>query len=55
MVSDDVRPYAKRINRLWTNVVFHDWTDDEADQLLAGMYDEMFGLEHDGARGKDRS
>jgi hypothetical protein len=55
MVSDDVRPYAKRINRLWTNVVFHDWNDDEADQLLKGMYDEMFGLEHDGARGKDTS
>lgn len=49
MVSDDVRPYAKRINRMWTNVVFHDWTDDEADQLLGDMYDEMFGSEHNGS------
>ena len=43
MVSDDVRPFAKRINRLWTNIVFHDWTDEEADRLLAELYDEMFG------------
>lgn len=45
MVSDDVRPFAKRINRLWTNVVFHDWTDEEADELLAEVYDDMFGNE----------
>lgn len=43
MVSDDVRPFAKRINRLWTNIVFHDWTDEEADRLLAELYAEMFG------------
>lgn len=45
MVSDDVRPFAKRINRLWTNIVFHDWTDEEADRLLAELFDEMFGVD----------
>lgn len=46
MVSDDVRPFARRMNRLWSNVVFHVWDDDDSDQLLAELYDEMFE-EHD--------
>lgn len=42
MVSDDLRPFARGINRLWTNVVLHTWDDDECDELLAELYDEMF-------------
>lgn len=43
MVSDDVRPFARRLNRLWTNVVFHTWTEDECFELLDGLYQEMYG------------
>lgn len=43
MTSDEVRPFARRMNRLWTNVVFHTWSDDDCDQLLAELYDEMYG------------
>ena len=41
MMSDDVRPFARRMNRLWSNVVFHIWDDDDSDQLLAELYEEM--------------
>lgn len=41
MVSDEVRPFARRMNRLWTNVVLHTWDDDNSDQLLAELYNEM--------------
>ncbi|MEP1123395.1 MAG: hypothetical protein ABJH68_05835 [Ilumatobacter sp.] len=41
MVSDDVRPFARRINRLWSNIVFQEWEDDDCDKLLAGLYAEM--------------
>lgn len=47
MVSDEVRPFARRINRLWSNIVFQDWDDDDCDRLLADLYDEM----HDGQEG----
>jgi hypothetical protein len=43
MVSDDVRPFARRINRLWTNVVFQEWEDDDCDRLLADLFAEMHG------------
>ena len=43
MVSDDIRPFARRINRLWSNVVFQEWEDDECDRLLADLYEEMHG------------
>lgn len=42
MVSDDVRPFARRINRLWSNIVFHTWDDESCDQLLMELYDEMY-------------
>lgn len=45
MVSEDVRPFARRLNRLWTNVVFHVWTEDECLELLEGLYREMYGGE----------
>ena len=41
MVSDDIRPFARRINRLWSNIVFQEWDDDDCDRLLADLYDEM--------------
>jgi hypothetical protein len=41
MVSEEIRPFARRMNRLWSNVVFHIWDDDDCDQLLAELYDEM--------------
>ena len=34
MVSDDVRPFAKKVNRLWTNIVFNVWDEPESDALL---------------------
>ena len=43
MVSDDIRPFARRINRLWSNIVFQEWDDDDCDRLLADLYDEMQG------------
>ena len=43
MVSDDVRPFARRMNRLWSNIVFYTWDDDDCDRLLAQLYDEMYG------------
>jgi len=43
MVSDDVRPFARRINRLWSNIVFQTWDDDDCDRLLADLYHEMHG------------
>lgn len=43
MISDDIRPFARRINRLWTNVVFHVCTEDECFELLSELYDEMYG------------
>lgn len=43
MVSDDVRPFARRINRLWSNIVFHDWEDADCDALLGELYEEMYG------------
>lgn len=43
MVSDDVRPFARRINRLWSNIIFHTWDDAECDDLLQEMYEEMYG------------
>ena len=48
MVSDDLRPFARRMNRLWTNVVFHTWEDGDSDELLAELYAEMYG-EHGSA------
>lgn len=41
MVSDDVRPFARRINRLWSNVVFHTWDDSACDEMLGDLYDAM--------------
>ena len=43
MVSDDLRPFARRLNRLWSNIVFQEWEDDDCDRLLADLYDEMHG------------
>ena len=40
MVSDEVRPFAKKVNRLWTNVVFNVWDEDESDALLRQLYEE---------------
>jgi len=45
MVSDEVRPFARRMNRLWSNIVFHTWDDDDCDRLLAQLYDEMYGAQ----------
>jgi hypothetical protein len=53
MVSDDVRPFARRINRLWTNIVFQGWEEDDCDRLLADLYEEMHG-DHD-SPGESRS
>jgi hypothetical protein len=40
MKTDPVlRPYARRLNRTWTNVVLHLYDEDEAYQLL----DELYG------------
>lgn len=50
MVSDDVRPFARRLNRLWANIVFYNWTEDECVELVYGLYDEMYGS---GARDSD--
>ena len=43
MVSDDVRPFARRINRLWSNIVFQDWDESDCDELLGELYEEMYG------------
>lgn len=40
MVSDDVRPFAKKVNRLWTNIVFNVWDEPESDALLRQLYEE---------------
>lgn len=45
MVSDDLRAYARRVNRLWSNVVFHVWEEDECDHVLRELYEEMFGAD----------
>lgn len=49
MVSSDLRPFARRVNRLWSNVIFHVWDEDECDVLLADLHDEMeSGTRHGG-------
>jgi hypothetical protein len=55
MVSDEVRPFARRLNRLWTNVVFHTWTEDECLDLLTGLYDEMYGEGSQNAAGSSEA
>ena len=40
MVSDDVRPFAKKLNRVWTNVVLNVWNEDESQELLNQLYEE---------------
>jgi hypothetical protein len=47
MVSDDLRPFARRINRLWSNTVFQTWNDSECDALLGELYEEMYGMASD--------
>lgn len=40
MKTDPVlRPYARRLNRTWTNVVLHMYDEDEAYDLLTELYD----------------
>jgi len=43
MVSNDVRPFARRVNRLWSNIVFQNWDESECDALLRDLYEEMYG------------
>ena len=39
MPTDEVRRFAKRVNRLWTNVVLDRLDDAEADELMRELYD----------------
>lgn len=43
MPTEELRQYAKRINRLWTNVVLDRLDDDEADRLMRELYDSRRG------------
>lgn len=54
MVSDRLRPFARRLNRLWTNVVFYTWTEDECFDLLYELYQEMYGDEPEKKAGDAR-
>lgn len=47
MPSTTVRPFAKRINRLWSNIVFDIWSEDECTELLEELYSEHRGVEAD--------
>lgn len=53
MVAGDVRPFAKRLNRLWTNIVFHLWDEEECYQLLSDLYQEMYGARGSADSGAD--
>jgi hypothetical protein len=37
MSTDELRDLARRLNRLWTNVVLHTYDDDEADALITEL------------------
>lgn len=39
MPTDDLRPFARRVNRLWTNVVLDRIDDAEADHLMQELHD----------------
>jgi hypothetical protein len=39
MPTDEVRRFARRVNRLWTNVVLDRLDDAEADELMRELYD----------------
>ena len=39
MPTDVLRPFAKRVNRLWSNVVLDRLDDDEADQVMRDLYE----------------
>lgn len=40
MPSTEVRPFAKRLNRLWTNLVFEIWPEDDCDALIAELFED---------------
>lgn len=39
MPTDELRPFARRVNRLWSNVVLDRLDDSDADQLMRELYD----------------
>lgn len=41
MPSTSVRPFAKKINRLWSNIVFDIWSEDDCDKLMRELYEEV--------------
>lgn len=40
MPVDELRPYARRLNRLWTNVVLNVYDPDEADAVIQELRDQ---------------
>ena len=45
MVSDDIRPFARRINRLWSNIIFQGPGDSDCRRLFGELYEEMYGTD----------
>lgn len=52
MVSDDLRPFARQINRLWSNIVFFTWSDEDGDRLFNELYAESVAAIGDEQAGK---
>lgn len=40
MPTTTVRPIARKLNRLWSNIVFDLWTEDECGRLLRGLHED---------------
>jgi len=45
--TPELRPFARRVNRLWSNVVINRLTEDEAAELLRELYDTRPASEPD--------
>lgn len=47
MPTDELRAFARHLNRLWTNIVLHTYSDDEAKTLIEELRESATGSEQD--------
>ena len=40
MVSEEIRPLARELNRLWSNIVFHVYEEEDCDEVLRDLYEK---------------
>lgn len=49
MPTAELRPFARRVNRLWTNVVMERLDDSEADEVMRSLYELRAELDESGS------